>query len=129
MNIKNILFKQEWEKLENYYYPGDKNKSKRECTRKQANLYYSKLKDLTDEEFILTIQNIYDNCKYFPNIAEIRKQVPSIQEVAISRWDNIKSKPLDEEDKEWWRCFYKKYCDTEEEYHERLVRNGLEKNV
>ena len=33
---------------------------------------------------------------------------------------------LSEEDKEWARSYYKKYCDTEEEYHKRLRDNGLE---
>lgn len=37
-----------------------------------------------------------------------------------------KSEPLSEEDKEWARGFYKKYCDTEKEYYERLKANGLE---
>lgn len=36
-----------------------------------------------------------------------------------------KSGPLDEKDKEWCRYFYKKYCDTEEEYQKRLLENGL----
>jgi len=129
VNIKNILFKQEWKKLENYYYPGEKNKSKREYTRTQANLYYSKLKDLTDDEFILTINNIYNNCKYFPNIAEIREQVPHNMELKMNSWEDLNHEPLDENDKEWCRNFYKKYCDNEEEYRERLVRNGLDVNV
>ena len=38
----------------------------------------------------------------------------------------IESEELDEEDKERARAYYKKYCDTEEEYHERLRDNGLE---
>ena len=33
---------------------------------------------------------------------------------------------LTEKDKEWARSYYKKYCDTEEEYHKRLKENGLE---
>lgn len=43
------------------------------------------------------------------------------------KWLNqeFKSEPLDEEDKEWCRKFYKKYCDSEEEYQKRLKDNGL----
>ena len=37
----------------------------------------------------------------------------------------IKAEPLTEEDKEWVRYFYKKYCDTEEEYKQRLIENDL----
>ena len=32
----------------------------------------------------------------------------------------VKKEPLDEEEKEWARNFYKKYCDTEEEYKEKI---------
>lgn len=53
------------------------------------------------------------------------------QEKTISeepKWfkEELKAEPLDEEDKERARAYYKKYCDTEEEYHERLRENGLE---
>lgn len=52
-------------------------------------------------------------------------------EAEVPNWfiEEIKSESLSEEDKEWCRNFYKKYCDTEEEYQERLIRNGLEPNV
>ena len=117
VNIKSTLFKKEWEQLENYY--------KKTHTREEANFYYLKLKDLSDEFFIQTIQNVYDHCKYFPNIAEIREQVPNQQETTMKQWESIKSEPLDEQDKEWCRRFYKKYCDTEEEYLRRLKENGV----
>ena len=53
------------------------------------------------------------------------------QEKTISeepKWfkEELKAEPLDAEDKEWARSYYEKYCDTEEEYHERLRDNGLE---
>lgn len=112
--IKSSLFKKEWEELEKYYFRGEKNKEKKH-TREEANFYYSKLKDLSDEIFLQTIDNIYKNCKYFPCIAEIREQIPDEKETKISNWKNIKHEPLDEEDKEWCRKFHKKYCDTEQE--------------
>ena len=37
----------------------------------------------------------------------------------------VKKEPLDEEDKKYAREFYKKYCDTEEEYQERIERLKL----
>ena len=40
--------------------------------------------------------------------------------------EELKAEPLDEKDKEWARSYYKKYCDTEEEYHKRLKENELE---
>ena len=46
------------------------------------------------------------------------------------RWnreiEKNKDEQLSEEDKERARAYYKKYCDTEEEYHERLRENRLE---
>ena len=53
------------------------------------------------------------------------------QEKTISeepKWfkEELKAEPLDDEDKEWARAYYKKYSDSEEEYHERLRENGLE---
>lgn len=63
--MKNTLFKREWEGLEKYY--------KKSHTRDEKNLYYLKLKDLDDDEFLEIIDLIYKNCKFFPNIAEIRE--------------------------------------------------------
>lgn len=40
--------------------------------------------------------------------------------------EDLKPEPLDKEDKEWMRNFYKKYCRTEEQYYQRLKENGLE---
>lgn len=115
--IKNTLFKKEWEQLEKYY--------KKKHTHDEANFYYSMLKDLSDEDFKQTLKNVYNHCKYFPNIAEIREQVPNKQDAILSNFQNVKYEPLDEEDKEWCRKFYKKYCDSEEEYQKRLKDNGL----
>lgn len=122
--IKSTLFKKEWEQLEKYYFRGEKNKEKKH-TRDEANFYYSKLKDLSDDIFLKTIDNVYKNCKYFPCIAEIREQIPNCQEIVMNEWKDLKYEPLSEEDKEWARGFYKKYCETEKEYHEKLIRNGL----
>lgn len=46
------------------------------------------------------------------------------------RWnreiEKNKDEQLSEEDKEYARSYYKKYCDSEEEYHKKLKENGLE---
>ena len=67
---------------------------------------------------LIYLQDALKN-KYYQQKAE-KEYEPS--------WLNleIESEELDEEDKEWARSYYKKYCDTEEEYHERLRENGLE---
>ena len=67
---------------------------------------------------LIYLQDALKN-KYYQQKAE-KEYEPS--------WLNleIESEELDEEDKERARAYYKKYCDTEEEYHERLRENGLE---
>lgn len=43
--------------------------------------------------------------------------------------EDLSGDSLDEEDKEWLRNFYKKYCRTEEQYYQRLKETGLEENL
>lgn len=120
VNINIILFKKEWKQLEKYY--------KKSHTRDEANFYYLKLKDLTDREFEKAIDLVFKKCKYFPGIAEIRELIPRKDKIIeqFYEWENNAKEPLDEEEKEWARNFYKKYCDTEEEYKEKLKKIGLE---
>lgn len=40
--------------------------------------------------------------------------------------EELKAVPLDDEDKEWARDYYKKWCDNEGDYHKKLKENGLE---
>lgn len=40
--------------------------------------------------------------------------------------EELKAEPLDDEDKEWARTYYKKWCDNEEDYHKKLKANGWE---
>lgn len=117
--INTILFKKEWEQLEKYY--------KKKHTRDDANFYYSKLKDLTDREFEETIDLVFKKCKYFPNIAEIRELLPKKDKTIEqhSEWENATKEPLSKEDEKCAINFYKKYCDTEEEYQERIERLKL----
>lgn len=63
----------------------------------------------------------------------IHKYYEQEESVGVPEWiqhsEICKAEPLDEADKEWCRGFYKKYCDNEEEYHRKLIKNGLKKNV
>ena len=110
MDIKNTLFKKEWEKLEKYY--------KKTHTREEANFYYLQLNDISDEEFIQTMKNVYNHCKYFPNIAEIREQVPntlnsSTEKIVVPEWmlypEICKSEPLTLEEQKELEEILKKY--------------------
>lgn len=118
--INTILFKKEWQQLEKYY--------RKTHTRDEANFYYSKLKDLSDREFEEVIDLVFKKCKYFPGIAEIRELIPRKDKTMeqFSEWENTTKEPLDDEDKEWARNYYKKYCDTEEEYQLRIKELKLE---
>lgn len=84
--MKNTLFRNEWNKLEKYY--------KKAHTRDESNFYYSKLKDLSDDDFLAMLDNVYKNCKFFPNIAEFREQVPTnkknLDEKKWKQWSDIK---------------------------------------
>ena len=116
VNIKNTLFKEEWEKMENYYYRNSKDKSKKH-TRDEANFYYSQLKDISDELFLKTLDNVYNHCKYFPCIAEIREQVPntldSTENIVTPEWilhpEICKSEPLTLEEQKELEEILKKY--------------------
>lgn len=117
--INKTLFKKEWKELEKYY--------KKTHTRDEANLYYLKLQDLTDEKFLVVVDLVYKKCRYFPNIAEIRNLLPDQKIQQMKAWENIQTRTdLDEEDKAYARDFYKRYCDTEEEYQEKIKKYGLE---
>lgn len=50
------------------------------------------------------------------------------EEEKIPKWlkEEVIKEPLDEKDKEWARNFYKKYCETEKEYQEKIKNLGLE---
>lgn len=101
MYIKSTLFKKEWEQLEKYY--------KKKHTREEANFYYSKLKDLSDEVFLKTMDNVYNYCKYFPNIAEIREQVPNEEELKMNKWKLLKGEDMTKEEQKELEEILKKY--------------------
>lgn len=50
------------------------------------------------------------------------------EEEKTPKWlkEEVIKEPLDEKDKEWARNFYKKYCETEKEYQEKIKNLGLE---
>lgn len=120
MYIKKTIFKKYWEILR-------KNKMDlKHNTTEDFMLYYSIFKDETDEVFIEAIKLILKELSYFPRVDEMNTFINKAkQELNLKKFDNSSEEEFTEEDKEWYRGFYKKYCDTEEEYHKKLIKNGL----
>lgn len=97
-----------------------------------------------DYEFLKEIADNYSSEEIFKAIEYSKQKSDSLvflqkvlkfkyyqkvkEEVIEPEWFNkkIEQEELSEEDKEWARSYYKKYCDSEEEYHKRLKENGLE---
>ncbi len=96
---------------------------------------YEILKEIAKEYPAQEIKLALDYCKgkktnslIYLQDALNKKYYQNEQVGIVPSWidEELKAEPLDEEDKEWCRKFYKKYCDNEEEYHKRLKDNGLE---
>lgn len=96
---------------------------------------YEVLQTIADNYSAKEIMLAIDYCKqkktdslFYLQDALTKKYYQSEKQVDVPNWfeDEIKTEPLSEDDKKWLRNFYKKYCDTEEEYYEELKINGLE---
>ncbi len=61
------------------------------------------------------------------------KYYESVKSSKVPEWiqnpELCKQSFLNEADKEWARKFYKKYCETADEYEKKIMRNGLRLNV
>jgi hypothetical protein len=64
---------------------------------------------------LIYLKKTLDN-KYY---ADTKKIIPTWMD------EKLESEPIDEEDKEWCRGFYEKYCQSEEEYLRRIKEEGL----
>lgn len=118
--IKKTIFKKYWEILK-------RNKNDKTHTEEDMAIYYSLFKDVEDQIFIEAVKEVLLNVPYFPRVDELNECIQHTQQKdKTEKWKEIKVELLTKEDKEWCKNFYKKYCDSEEEYHERLVKNNLE---
>ena len=118
--IKKTIFKKYWEILK-------RNKNDKTHTEEDMAIYYSLFKDVEDQTFIEAVKEALLNVPYFPRVDELNECIQHTQQKdKTEKWKEIKVELLTKEDKEWCKNFYKKYCDNEKEYHERLVKNNLE---
>lgn len=69
-----------------------------------------------------------DSLVFLQKVLKFKYYQKAKEEAIEPEWFNekIEREELSEKDKKYARSYYKKYCDTEEEYHERLRDNGLE---
>ena len=86
-------------------------------------VWYHELKRFTPK---LITEALAKNGKYrMNNLNEITKYCED--QTRDKNWKEIeKVDALDEETKAYAKDFYKRYCDTEEEYQEKIKKYGLE---
>lgn len=96
---------------------------------------YEFLKEIADnyssEEIFKAIEyskQKSDSLVFLQKVLKFKYYQKATEEAIEPEWFNekIEQEELSEEDKEWARSYYKKYCGSEEEYHKRLKENGLE---
>ena len=119
--INKTLFKKYWDVLR-------KQKLDKTHNATDMSLYYSLFQNESDEVFVEAIKLILKELSYFPKTDEMNYYINQVKEESkLKKLSGTNTTPeLDEEDKAFARGFYKRYCDTEEEYQERLKKYGLE---
>ena len=70
-------------------------------TQSLYKMYYEFFKNEAESDFKNAIMEAIRNEKYFPNVAELSKYLPTKEEKKLREWENIKSESVtDEEEKE-----------------------------
>lgn len=88
------------DKFEIYYKMLLLNYNKRH-TQSLYKMYYEFFKNETEEDFKNAVMEAIRNEKYFPNIAELSKYLPTKEEKKLRDWENVESvKVSEEEEKE-----------------------------
>lgn len=69
-----------------------------------------------------------DSLVFLQKVLKFKYYQKAKEEAIEPEWFNekIEREELSEKDKKYARSYYKKYCDSEEEYHKRLKENELE---
>ena len=73
------------------------NKSKKD-THNLRKMYYEFFKNETEEDFKNAVMQAIRNEKYFPNVAELSKHLPTQEEKKLRDWENVKSETVSEEE-------------------------------
>jgi len=119
--INKTLFKKYWDVLR-------KQKLDKTHNANDMSLYYSLFKEESDEVFVEAVKLVLKELSYFPKTDELHNYINRVKkESELQKLEGINTtQELDEEDKAYARDFYKRYCDTEEEYQGKLKKYRLE---
>ena len=85
------------DKFEIYYKMLLLNYNKRH-TQSLYKMYYEFFKNETEEDFKSAVMEAIRNEKYFPNIAELSKYLPTKEEKKLREWENVGSEKVTEEE-------------------------------
>lgn len=85
------------EKFEIYYKMLLLNYNKRH-TQSLYKMYYEFFKNETEEDFKNAVMEAIRNEKYFPNIAELSKYLPTKAEQKLKEWEDVRSEKVTEEE-------------------------------
>ena len=83
--------------FDNYYKMLLLNYNKKH-TQSLYKMYYEFIKNETEEDFKNAVMEAIRNEKYFPNIAELSKYLPTKEEKKLRNWKNIESETVTEEE-------------------------------
>ena len=85
------------DKFEIYYKMLLLNYNKRH-TQSLYKMYYEFFKNETEEDFKSAVMEAIRNKKYFPNIAELSKYLPTKAEQKLKEWEDVRSEKVTEEE-------------------------------
>lgn len=85
------------DKFEIYYKMLLLNYNKKH-TQSLYKMYYEFFKNETESDFKNAVMEVIRNEKYFPNVAELSKYLPTKEEKKLREWENVKSKIVNEEE-------------------------------
>lgn len=85
------------DKFEIYYKMLLLNYNKKH-TQSFYKMYYEFFKNESEEDFKNAVMEAIRNEKYFPNIAELSKYLPTKEEKKLRDWENVKSDQVSEEE-------------------------------
>lgn len=67
-------------------------------TQSLRKMYYEFFKNETESDFKNAVMQAIRNEKYFPNVAELSKYLPTLEEKKLREWENVKSETITEEE-------------------------------
>ena len=85
------------DKFEIYYKMLLLNYNKKH-TKSLYKMYYEFFKNEAESDFKNAVMEVIRNEKYFPNVAELSKYLPTDEDKKLRKWENIKSETVSKEE-------------------------------